>query len=173
MMRLLAILVLVVLGGCEPQSMTQQKRYDTYAAASIWRDGTAARTPPADTVARGDLARDAARDHPPVLTDQVMRRGETQYAIFCTPCHGEAGDGRGIIVARGFPKPPPLASDEQLARPAQALFDVITNGKGVMYPFASRIVPQDRWAIVAYLRALQLAQHAPLADYSDAAARLP
>jgi mono/diheme cytochrome c family protein len=94
----------------------------------------------------------------------MIERGQQRYNIYCSPCHSRTGDGRGMIVQRGFP-PPPSFHDQRLRdAPAGHFFNVITKGYGAMYSYASRIPVDDRWAIVAYIRALQLSQHATIDD---------
>ena len=149
------LLSALALAGCDDQSMRQQKRYDTYEPAALWPDGTEARPLPEGVVAQGDLARAAALAQPPPVTRALLRRGQERYEIFCSPCHGLAGDGDGMIVRAAFPAPPSYHTARLRAAPAQHFFDVITNGYGVMYSYAARVAPQDRWAIVAYIRALQ------------------
>lgn len=169
---LVALAGLGLIGGCDDLSMREQKRYQTYAPAGFWPDGAAARTPPDGTVAQGDLERDERTRRPAALTAALMARGHERYDIFCSPCHGLTGAGDGEIVARGFPAPPSYHTDRLRAAPAEYLFGVITNGYGVMYSYASRVEPEDRWAIVAYLRALQQAEHTRLADAPQAAEAL-
>jgi mono/diheme cytochrome c family protein len=94
----------------------------------------------------------------------VLERGQQRYRIFCTPCHGELGDGHGVIVKRGFTPPPSFAIERLRAERLGHFFQVITHGHGVMYSYASRVPPRDRWAIAAYIRALQLSQYAAAAD---------
>jgi len=98
------------------------------------------------------------------MTRAMMERGRQNYNIFCAVCHGGTGDGDGMIVRRGFPRPPSYHDPRLLASPAGHLFDVITNGFGTMYSYRDRISVEDRWAVVAYIRALQLSQHATLDD---------
>ena len=172
--RLLALLALLALvAGCDDGSMQTQKRYRTYAPASFWADGSSARPLPDGVVAQGDLARAAEVDKPPPVTPALVELGRQRFDIYCTPCHGYDGRGDGIVVQRGFPPPPSYDSDRLRRAPARYLFDVITNGYGVMYPYAARVEPRDRWAIVAYIRALQLSQHANLSDVADARDKLP
>ncbi len=102
-----------------------------------------------------------------------MQRGHERYYIYCSPCHGLDGKGDGMIVERGFPKPPSYHTDRLRAAPARHFFDVITKGYGVMYPYAARVTPEDRWAIVAYVRALQMSQQARLSDVPEAREKLP
>jgi mono/diheme cytochrome c family protein len=107
---------------------------------------------------------------PPVnLT--LLERGQERYRIDCTPCHSELGDGRGMAVQRGFPAPPSFHIDRLRDAPPQYFYDVMTLGRGAMYSFADRVQPLDRWAIAAYIRALQRSQNAPLADVAPDARR--
>ena len=172
-MRWAAVLILsLALAACD-QSMTVQPRYRTYARADLWPDGTEARPLPPHTVAQGALARDALIATPPPVTAASMRRGQERFDIFCSPCHGLGGMGDGMIVQRGFPPPPSFASPRLRASSAQHIFDVITNGYGAMYSYAARVDPEDRWAIVSYIRALQAASGVPVAEVPDARSRLP
>jgi mono/diheme cytochrome c family protein len=100
----------------------------------------------------------------PPVTLALLQRGQERYRIYCTPCHSELGDGRGMVVQRGFPAPPSYHIDRLRAAPVQHFYDVMTNGYGAMYSFADRVVPEDRWAIAAYIRVLQHSQDASLAD---------
>lgn len=102
-------------------------------------------------------------DIPVPITAELLGRGQERYGIYCAVCHGADGYGQGMIVQRGFPAPPSFHTDRLREAPAGHFFDVMTRGYGVMYPYASRVTPEDRWAIVAYIRALQFSQHAPLA----------
>jgi mono/diheme cytochrome c family protein len=151
--RLLLVVALAALGGCD-LSMDRQPKYGTEAAASLWPDHMEARPPPAGVV---EVGANAAPSAPPPVTPELMARGAERFGIFCKPCHGATGEGDGAIVGRGFPSPPSYASGQVAGLSGQQIFDVITNGYGVMYPFGSRISPADRWAIVAYVRALQTA----------------
>ncbi len=165
------ILPVVCLSACDV-SMTQQKKARALSPSSFWPDGGSARPLPAGTVSEDDLARDAAAANPPPVSSALLARGRERYDIFCSPCHGLAGEGDGVIVARGFPAPASFAVARLRAAPARQLFAAITDGSGVMYPFRARIAPQDRWAIVAYVRALQLASATPLASAPEAAKKL-
>jgi cytochrome c553 len=98
------------------------------------------------------------------VTKQVLLRGEERYNIYCAPCHGMTGDGDGMVVRRGFSQPPSYHQDRLRKAPVGHFFDVITNGYGAMYSYSSRITPEDRWAIAAYIRALQLARNAKMSD---------
>lgn len=172
MRTVLLLLLPLALAACR-QDMARQRRYDTFASAPLWPDGSAARPLPAGVVARGALARDAAIAEPPEVTPALLARGQERFGIFCAPCHGPAGDGDGMIPRRGFPHPPSYHTDRLRAAPAGYLFDVISRGHGVMYGYAARVEPADRWAIIAYLRALQLSRGAQLAEVPDARERLP
>jgi hypothetical protein len=161
--------------------MYDQPRYEPLEASAFFEDGTSARPLVEGTVPRLDprgmpQVRDASvfltgmergrlAASPPFPVDRrVLERGQERFRIFCTPCHGELGDGQGIIVKRGFTPPPSFASDRLRTEPLGHFFEVMTHGRGVMYSYASRVPPQDRWAIAAYIRALQLSQHAVASD---------
>lgn len=167
MMRRAALLTLcAVLAGCTRSNMDSQPKYDEYKPAGLFRDGKTLQTPPDDTVARDDLARAAEAKQKPALTAALLQRGREEFNVFCSPCHDRAGTGRGIVVERGMPQPPSFHDPRMVAAEDQHFYDVISNGYGAMYSYSSRIRPRDRWAIVAYLRALQLSQHAELSDLS-------
>ena len=112
------------------------------------------------------IARDEAANPPaaPPLTMALLERGQQRFDIFCSPCHGRVGDGDGMIVQRGFPRPPSYDSDRLRNAPNQLFYDVITHGYGAMYSYADRVEPKDRWAIVAYIRALQASAGASPSD---------
>jgi cbb3-type cytochrome c oxidase subunit III len=168
-------LAALVLGGCRSE-MYDQPRFKPYHASDFFEDGTSARPLVEGTVHRRDPKErgGASAEHfetgktggklvetlPFPVDRSVLERGQERYRIFCTPCHGELGNGRGMIVRRGFNPPPTFHSDEMRKEPVGHFFDVITRGHGTMYSYASRIPPRDRWAIAAYIRALQLSQHA-------------
>ena len=102
------------------------------------------------------------------VTKEIVERGRERYDVFCAPCHGFAGDGDGMIVQRGFRHPPSIHDDRLRTAPAGHFFEVITNGFGVMFPYGYRVPPRDRWAIIAYIRALQLSRQTPLEDVPEA-----
>ncbi|MBV8889157.1 MAG: cytochrome c [Alphaproteobacteria bacterium] len=116
--------------------------------------------PPAGVVARDEQPPPA----PPPLTMAMLHRGQERFDIYCAPCHSRTGEGNGMIVQRGFPNPPSYFIERLRQAPIQHFYDVITNGYGVMFSYAQRVAPQDRWAIVAYIRALQASTDATLAD---------
>ena len=164
-------LIALMLCGCG-LSMAEQRKLKTYAQTKLWPDGTSARPLPADTVAQGDVARAAEEVNPPAASEALLARGRERFDIYCSPCHGLAGDGDGVIVAHGFPTPPSYHVDRLVAAPAQHFYDVITQGYGVMYSYADRVDPHDRWAIATYIRALQLSRRAPVAQVPDAVEKL-
>lgn len=172
MNRWLAIVALAgLLAGCD-QNMDEQPRYSEYARAPLFR-GSVLRRPPENTVARDDLEREKASNTKPVLSAGLLARGRERFGIFCSPCHGAGGDGTGMVVQRGMPRPTSYHDDRLRTAEDQYFFDVITNGHGAMYSYAARVLPADRWAIVAYIRALQLSRQASLDDIpADERARL-
>ncbi|GIV79310.1 MAG: hypothetical protein KatS3mg050_3704 [Litorilinea sp.] len=159
----------LLLTGCAGR-MRAQPRYEPLAASTFFDDGAAARPLVPHTVARGLAYTDTLRYtgrmegapaelFPFPVTLEVLQRGQERYNIFCSPCHGYDGSGDGMIVRRGLKHPPSFHSDRLRNLPPGYLFNVITNGFGTMYSYGDRIQPDDRWAIVAYIRALQLSQH--------------
>lgn len=163
------IVLAALLVGCR-QTMERQPKLTTYSEAEAFTNNAAARPLPAGTVDRGALTRTAALEQPPPVTPDLVARGRERYDIFCSPCHSASGHGDGIIVQRGFPSPPSYHIPRLIAAPARHYVDVITNGHGVMYPYAARVTPADRWAIVAYIRALQLSQNSSLAGAAGGSA---
>jgi hypothetical protein len=160
--------------------MHVQPRYNPYDPADFFGDGQSARLPVAGTVSRGDLItgpqellytgkiNGALADvFPFPVTRQVLERGRERFEIYCTPCHGMSGDGDGMIVQRGFKPPPSLHLDRLRTSSVGRLFDVITNGMGAMYPYGYRVPPRDRWAIIAYIRALELSRQASINDVPE------
>jgi mono/diheme cytochrome c family protein len=172
---LLASLVLV---SCT-QKMANQPRYDPFEPSSFFADGQSARQPVPDTVARGQLRDDAAlytgkngdlalSELPFPLTRDLLERGQQRFDIYCAVCHGEAGYGDGMIVRRGFSPPPSLHSDRLRAAPVGHYVEIMTTGFGAMPSYAAQVPARDRWAIAAYIRALQLSQHAGMSDLTPA-----
>ena len=151
------LLALALLPGCD-LSMRDQPRGSAQGSARLWPDGPQRSAPPAGTIAADGLALDAALAVPPPLTAALVERGQERYGIFCAMCHGAQGDGDGNVVRRGFPQPPSLHAARLVAAPASHVVDVITHGRGVMYSYADRVAPVDRWAIAAYVRVLQRAR---------------
>lgn len=164
----------LLLAGCQ-QDMAQQPRVKPLAASDFFADGRGARQPVPGTVARGQLREDEhlytgkiggqlATTFPFPVTREVMERGQQRFNIYCTPCHGALGDGQGMIVRRGLKAPPSFHIERLQKMPPGHFFDVMTNGLGAMQDYRAQVSVEDRWAIVAYIRALQLSQNATLAD---------
>jgi hypothetical protein len=174
-------LLLVALAAPAPacrNEMHSQARYDPLEASDFFGDGRSARQLLPGTVARGHLRADdllntgkvggvLADAFPFPVTREVMARGKERYEIYCTPCHDRAGTGQGMVVRRGFRAPPTLHIDRLRAAPAGYFFDVITRGFGAMADYSAQVGVRDRWAVVAYIRALQLSQHAQIADVAE------
>jgi mono/diheme cytochrome c family protein len=157
------MLVCAAMAGCGAE-MDDQPSYRDHRPAPLFRNGGVLQAPAGGTVARGDLASDTAATKRPPVTPALLAHGRERFDIFCAPCHGRTGEGDGMIVRRGMPRPPSLHDDRLRAAPDQHFFDVITGGYGAMYAYGARVPAADRWAIVAYIRALQLSQHASLDD---------
>jgi mono/diheme cytochrome c family protein len=153
-----ALLALLALAGC--RNMVQQARYDEYETSPLYPDKMAMQHPPEGTVAQ-DVPQRIAAQQRPLLTRALLERGRDRFGIFCTPCHAYDGSGNGMVPARGFPHPPDFRSARLKAAPAAHFYDVITNGYGVMYSYADRVPPRDRWAIAAYIRVLQQTPEKP------------
>jgi mono/diheme cytochrome c family protein len=175
--RGLGLWLAICVVGCT-QEMAEQPRYDPLEPSAFFTDGRSARPPVEGTVPRGYLRLDehlyggtvasVPADRLPVpLTRQLLVRGQERYDIYCSPCHDRLGNGQGMIVRRGF-SPPPSFHDERLRlAPIGHFFIVMTEGYGTMPDYAAQVPPHDRWAIAAYIRALQLSQHATLAELSE------
>ena len=165
--------------GCDMLDMYDEPRYEPLEASEFFADGGSSRQLVEGTVPRGWLREDEALytgksngefvSKLPVPVDrELFERGRERFNIYCSVCHSRTGDGDGMIVRRGFRRPPSLVRTERLLKaPAGHFFDVMTNGFGAMPSYANRIEPEDRWAIVAYIRALQLGQNARLEDVPE------
>ncbi|SJZ93046.1 c-type cytochrome [Consotaella salsifontis] len=160
------------LAGCGDGDMADQPSLRDQEASDIWGIGTSVRPLPEGAIAQIAPATEAALAVPPPVSEALLHRGQEDFETFCAPCHGFAGDGDGIIVQRGFSPPPSYHSPRLRAAPASHFIDVITNGFGAMYSFADRVTPEERWAIVAYIRALQLSREASLAEFPEASEKL-
>ena len=158
------------MAGCTDQSMTRQAHYGPNDPAPAFANGSAAQPLPAGAVAQGDASYDRESANPPPIDLALLKRGQERFGIFCAPCHGYQGDGDGAVVRRGFPRPPSYYEPYLMQAPAKLFFDTIANGYGVMYSYASRVPPDDRWAIAAYIRALQQSRSASLAEAPEASA---
>jgi mono/diheme cytochrome c family protein len=167
------------LAGCT-QQMAEQPRCGPLEASTFFADERCARQPVEGTVARGYLHLDEhlyagkvdgrpADTLPFPVTHQLLERGQERFNIYCTPCHDHLGSGQGMIVRRGFSPPPSLHIERLRLAPVGHFFDVISNGYGAMPNYGKQVSPHDRWAIAAYIRALQLSQHATLAEVPDGA----
>jgi len=161
------------------QDMHDQPRHEPLEGSAFFQDGRASRPLVEGTVARGHLRLDdhfyigkvngdLVKTFPFAITKEVLARGQERYNIYCSPCHDQVGTGQGMIVQRGFRAPPSYHIDRLREAPVGYFFDVMTNGFGAMYSYADRISPHDRWAIIAYVRALQLSQNAALDDVPPA-----
>ena len=161
--------------GCR-QDMYNQPKYKPLARNEFFEDYASARPLPPHTIPRGHLDEDSvffngknedgtmAASLPMPVTHDLLKRGQERYNIYCSVCHGAEGDGNGMIVQRGFPPPNSYHIDRLRQSPPGYFYNVITHGYGIMYSYASRVEPADRWAIVAYIRALQLARNARIDD---------
>ena len=167
------------------QDMQDQPKFIPLRPSTFFADGRSARPIPEGTVARGHLNDDTlfytgkgpdgkpVNEFPFPVTKAVIQRGQQRFNIYCTPCHDRTGNGNGMVVQRGYRHPPTYHSDRLRQVPNGYIFDVITNGFGAMPDYAAQIPPADRWAIVSYVRALQLSQQASINDVpSDARGQL-
>jgi hypothetical protein len=170
----LVLLAVLALAGCR-QDMQDQPYFRPLAKSDFYADLRSARPPVEGTVARGQLREDSyfytgklgnnPGDYMPFpVTNEVLARGRERFNIYCAPCHSRLGDGNGMIVQRGFRAPPSYHTERLRKAPLGYFFDVMTNGFGAMPEYASQIPTQDRWSIVAYIRALQLSQAAAMSD---------
>ena len=175
---LVAVLALPLSFGCR-RGMFDDSKFRPYESSSFFPDSAVSRPLVAHTVARGDLEADdhlyqgkigtnLVESFPFPITRAVLERGRERFDIYCSVCHGRAGEGNGMVVQRGFPAPPSFHIDRLRDAPVGHFYDVITHGYGVMYPYASRVDVSDRWAIAAYIRALQSAKNAKPADLPQA-----
>jgi mono/diheme cytochrome c family protein len=168
------LIVCLFATGCR-QDMHDQPKYTPLRGSSFFGDDRSARPVVAGTVARGQLHEDAllytgkrngtdSTVFPFPIDETRLRRGQERFNIYCSPCHARTGEGDGMIVRRGYRRPPSYHDPRLRDAPVGHFFDVITNGFGAMPDHAAQIAVEDRWAIVAYVRALQLSEHAAVAD---------
>jgi mono/diheme cytochrome c family protein len=161
-------------GACR-QDMHNQPKYRPLRESSFFLDQQASRSVVPGTVARGELQEDTllytgkvdgsdALLFPFRVDESVMARGQQRFNIYCSPCHGRTGLGDGMVVRRGYRRPPSFADERLRQAPIGHFFDVMTNGFGAMPDYAAQIKVTDRWAIAAYVRALQLSAHATVED---------
>ena len=169
-----SLLILLGVAGCR-QDMHNTPTAQPLRESLFVKDVSTSRLPVEGTVARGTLQDDAAfftgkvggaaaNALPFPLTAEVLDRGEQRFNIYCTPCHGLSGRGDGMIVRRGYRQPPSFHVERLQTAPLGHFYDTMTNGFGAMPDYRAQIAPRDRWAIAAYVRALQLSQHAAAAD---------
>ena len=174
---LLLLLVSLFLSSCR-QDMHDQAKYEPLEQSMFFSDKRSAREPVEGTVARGMLKDDEhlyagkinnqpALTFPMELTTQIVERGQDRYNIYCAPCHDKTGQGLGMIVQRGFKQPPSFHIARLREAPVGYYYDVITNGFGVMSSYAEQVKTEDRWAIIAYIRALQISQSATIAEVPE------
>ena len=169
---LCAVAALLLSGGCRylKQDMANQPKNRPLSPSDFFDDGRSERPLVENTVARGSIADDElfvpkdSTNFPLPVNRELFERGEERYKIFCTPCHGLQGDGNGMVAMRGMKHPPTFHQDRLRQAPNGYFYDNITNGFGAMYGYSAQIPPRDRWAIIAYVRALQLSRNAKVAD---------
>lgn len=172
------LLLSAFLLGCR-RDMFEQPSEKPLEKSDFFRDNQMASRPLVPhTVARGHLDEDEVfytgkigtnlvTTFPMPITREVLQRGRERFEIYCAPCHGRTGDGKGMIPQRGYPSPPSYHIDRLRQAPVGHFVDVMANGYGVMYSYAGRVEPSDRWAIAAYIRVLQLSQNARITDVPD------
>jgi cytochrome c553 len=172
--RWIVVVAGLALAACR-QDMHDAPRYEPLERSTFFVDGQSSRPLVVNTVARGQLREDRhlfegvvdgrpAEMFPMEVTAPVLERGRERFNVFCTPCHGRTGSGDGVVVQRGFRKPPSYHEDRLRQAPVGYFFDVMTRGFGAMPDYAAQLPVDDRWAVAAYIRALQLSQHATIAD---------
>jgi mono/diheme cytochrome c family protein len=170
----IALCALLGLAACQQPLLQDQPRMQPLEASAFYADGMASRAPLPGTIARGQLFEDShlytgrvndqlVETFPFPITRADIERGRERFNIFCSPCHGRAGDGFGMIVQRGLKQPPSFHEPQLLGAPAGHFFEVMTRGVGIMPDYAMQLRPEDRWRVVAYVRALQLSQGAQAA----------
>ena len=174
---LIGVALLLAASGCR-QDMHDQPKYQPFERNAFFADQRASRPLVPGVVARGHLDEDRpfftgtsatgpVTTNPLPLSRDVLLRGQERFNIYCSPCHDRVGRGEGMIVQRGFKQPPSFHTDRLRSVPDGYLFQVMTNGFGTMATYAPQVSARDRWAIVAYIRALQFSQHATVADVPE------
>ena len=172
--RGVVVLCVLLLVGCGPQDMANQPRHEALEASAFFADGQSSRHLVSGTVPRGHLqladsmhngrmAGEPVTDLPLPLTRELLARGQERYNIYCAPCHDGVGTGRGMIVQRGYPRPPSFHVPRLRQAPIGHFFVVMTEGYSTMPAYGYLLLPAARWAIATYIRALQLSQYAPVA----------
>jgi hypothetical protein len=179
-LKIRALLFLLLTSVACRQDMHDQPKYTPYKPSDFFADQRSARPAIEGTIAQGQLFDDEllytgriggqpSTVFPFQVDDAAMRRGRERYDIYCSPCHGLTGDGDGMVVQRGYRRPPSFNVDRLRQAPPGHMYDVITNGFGAMPDYAAQVPVRDRWAIAAYVRALQLSQNAIAAELSPEA----
>jgi mono/diheme cytochrome c family protein len=176
----------MTLAGCSRLDMQDQPKYKPQRPSEFFADGRSERQPVDGTIARGQLDEDTAfyegkdaegndiEEFPIAIDKSVIERGHQRFDIYCAPCHGRIGNGLGMIVRRGFSQPPSYHIDRLRQAPVGHFFDVISNGYGGMLNYAAQVQVRDRWAIIAYIRALQYSENANINDLpAEARNRIP
>ena len=170
-LRICALASFFLLAGCSlKQDMALQPKNRPLSPSDFFTDGRSARPLVENTVPRGALALEElavpkdSNAFPLPLSKELLDRGENRYKIFCSPCHGLQGDGNGMVAMRGMKHPPSYHQDRLRQAPNGYIYDVITNGFGAMFGYSAQVAPGDRWAIVAYVRALQLSRNAKVSE---------
>ena len=154
-MRNAVLASMLALAACNQNlTMTDQKKLDEYERSTAFRNGKVLQSPPPGSVSRDQDLGNVLTEKPP-MSLALVERGRERFNIFCSECHGPGGDADGMVVQRGFPKPPSFHEARLVNAPDELFVNVITNGYGAMYSYADRVPPADRWAITAYIRALQ------------------
>ena len=160
-MRRAAVIALLLLAGCHQNlTMSNQKKLHEWERSNVFRNGKVLQVPPQGSVSREQDVADVLAQKPP-MTLALVQRGRERFNAFCSECHGFGGDADGMVVQRGFPRPPSFHEARLVNAPDEHFVDVITHGYGVMYSYADRVPPADRWAIAAYIRALQRMKEPP------------
>jgi mono/diheme cytochrome c family protein len=154
-MRKALLVPVLALAACNQNlTMSDQKKLDEYERSTVFSNGKVLQSPPPGSVSRGQDLGDVLAEKPP-MTLALVERGRERFIIFCSECHGPGGDGDGMVVQRGFPRPPSFHEARLVSAPDEHIVDVITHGHGLQYCYADPVPPADRWAIAAYIRALQ------------------
>jgi mono/diheme cytochrome c family protein len=154
-MRRVLLMAALALAACHQNlTMSDQKKLAEWERSSVFRNGKVLQVPPDGSVSREQDLANVLAEKPP-MSLALVERGRERFNIFCSECHGPGGDADGMVVQRGFPRPPSFHDIRLVNAPDEHFVDVITNGYGVMYSYADRVPPADRWAIAAYIRALQ------------------
>lgn len=160
------VALLILLTGCDGR-MIRQPKDKAYGSSKLFANGRVEQAPPEGSVARDQVFWDPQTAERPPMSAELLARGRDRFDVYCAPCHSRTGDGDGMIVQRGMPRPPSFHSLRLRDAPDRHFLQVITEGYGAMYAYADRVAPADRWAITAYVRALQLSRNAEVASLPD------